>query len=93
MSDIYTEKDVNIKAYVDGQPADGEFKRVKTYAPRYRWLPRFFMRWPRFVVEGETQFYELNSVPPKDTLVTFMYEIDGWEIPAYEFSADAFRSE
>lgn len=93
MSDFYTANDINVKAYIGDQLADGEYKHVKTAHPRYKWLPRFFMRWPRFVIEGVSHFYELKEVPPAGSVVTMMYEMDGWEVPAMQFDATAFTPE
>lgn len=69
-----------IQSHVDGQLVEGEYKHIKTERPRFSWLPRFLMRWPRFVIEGESHFYQLNETPPAGTLVTVMYETT-WGTP------------
>lgn len=71
-------KDDQVRAYVNKQLVSSHLVRVAVYAPRYKRLPRWLMRYKHFRVDtGETRVshLELEKPAPAGEVVVVMYEI------------------
>ena len=71
----------SVTVITNGEPIPATVKVIKGIRrdPRYPWLPRFLMRWPRFRTETpvSSAYFQLDKPPEAGDNIVVMYEIGG----------------